>query len=96
MAIGVSAGLSNVLGYVFGFAFSYMAHKLWTFKSEQSHGAGIPKYLISVCIAYGLNFAVLMLCVNELAINAYLSQIIAGFVYVVVSFSLLKYFAFKH
>lgn len=95
MLIGLSAEVSNVLGYAIGLVVSYIAHKIWTFKSEASHKKEFPKFLTSVVTAYGLNLLMLVICVRVLSINPYLSQLISGGVYVVTSFFFLKYFTFK-
>lgn len=94
MFAGFSAEISNAFGYAIGFVVSYFGHKLWTFKSAASHKRDLPKYVFTVAIAYLLNLGALTICVRELSINAYISQFIAGAVYIVVSFALLRNFAF--
>lgn len=94
MIVGLSAEASNAAGYAIGLAVSYMAHKIWTFKSQMSHKKEIPKFLASVGTAYGLNLLTLVICVRVLNINPYLSQLISGGVYVATSFFFLKYFTF--
>lgn len=95
MFIGLSAEISNGLGYAIGLVVSYIAHKTWTFESKASLKREFSKFVASIVIAYGLNLLVLVICIRVLDINSYLSQLISGGVYVVTSFFLLKYFAFK-
>ena len=95
MQIGLSAEVSNALGYAIGSIVSYIAHKVWTFKSEASLKKEFPKFLTAVTIGYGLNLLVLVICVRVLSVNPYLSQLISGGVYVVTSFFFLKYFTFN-
>ncbi len=95
MLAGMSAELSNVLGYVFGLIVSYLSHKFLTFKSKGGAKAEFPKFLVTVFFSYGLNFLTLLFCIKVININQYLSQIISGGVYVVTSFFFLKYFAFR-
>lgn len=95
MFAGLSAEVSNALGYTIGVFVSYLSHKFWTFKSDQGHKKEFAKFVAVVLTAYGLNLLILVICVRLLNINPYLSQLISGSVYVIASFFFLKYFAFK-
>lgn len=95
MFFGMSAELSNALGYATGFVVSYFAHKNWTFQKNTKRFKEFPKYAVSIFVAYGLNFLTLIFCTRQLDINPYASQLISGVVYVCASFVMLKMFAFS-
>lgn len=95
MFAGLSAEISNAMGYAIGSIVSYTAHKIWTFKSDECPKKEFPKYLASILVAYGLNLLTLAVCVRVLDFNPFLSQFLSGGIYVASSFLFLKHFIFK-
>lgn len=95
MYIGVSPEISNIIGYAIGICVSYVLNKIYTFKSKTHPKREFPKFVISLLLAYVLNFFTLLICIRMIHINAYMSQIISGIVYTLSSFVFAKYFAFN-
>lgn len=94
--LGVYPELSNFIGYVIGFFVSYFLNKKYNFKSENSHKKDLPKFLLSMSLAYILNLLVLIICYRYLDVNVYISQILAGTVYVLTGYILSKIWVFKN
>lgn len=86
---------SNFLGYLVGFFVSYILNKNLNFRSKNSHLYELPKFLLSMALAYFSNLLTLIVSYRFLKIDEYLSQILAGGMYVVVGYTLSKYFVFK-
>lgn len=93
MFIGLSATLSNVIGYVIGSILSYYLNRKYTFKSNKHSKKEAIKFFTVLLIAYFLNFVTLQALLGSL--NPYLAQLISGVVYTVSSFILAKFFVFK-
>lgn len=94
--LGVYPELSNFIGYVIGFFVSYFLNKKYNFKSENSHKKDLPKFLLSMSLAYILNLLVLIICYRYLDVNVYISQVLAGVVYVLTGYILSKVWVFKN
>lgn len=92
--IGLIAELSNFIGYLVGFFISYFLNKKFNFKSTNSHKKDLPKFIISMGIAYIMNLIVLFITYRIFVINVYLSQILAGVVYVFVGYLMSKFWVF--
>jgi putative flippase GtrA len=88
--INFLAELSNFAGYVLGFFLSYFLNKKFTFRSTCPHKRVLPRYLISICIAYCLNLLTLIILFRLMKENVYISQIIAGGVYTLAGYFLSK------
>ena len=86
--------VSNVAGYAISLITSFFLHRNFTFESQGKRRYEFVKFVIVFCVAYGANIAALYLLVESYNTNAYLSQILAGFLYVVISFVLNKLFVF--
>lgn len=93
--LGIVAELSNLIGYILGFFLSYNLNKKYNFKSQNSHKKDLPKFLISMGIAYLLNLLVLVLCYRYFGIDVYISQIIAGIIYTLTGYFLSKMWVFR-
>lgn len=88
--VGVLPELANFLGYVIGIICSYFLNKTFTFKSQKS-GDFLP-FVLSMIIAYVLNFIAFVILFRLLGVNVYVSQIIAGGIYTLSGFLLSKFF----
>ena len=95
MFIGLSPEISNFLGYFFGFFSSYFFNKKYNFKSTNSHQKDLPKFLLSMCMAFLVNLLVLSISYRLLMLNAYLSQVIAGIFYIITGYLLSKLWVFR-
>lgn len=93
MFLGISPEISNLSGYVVGIIFSYFMNKVFTFKSKSKNKLEFIKFIISMFIAYILNFTTLKICLN-LNINPYISQIISGGIYTATGYILSRFWVF--
>jgi putative flippase GtrA len=93
MFFGVSATISNAIGYGIGSIISFYLNRKYTFKSSLRDKIVIFKFFAVLAISYGLNF--LMLRWLLVSINPYLAQIGSAVVYTISSFLLIKFFVFK-
>lgn len=91
----MSPEASNIAGYTVGLVASYILNRTYTFKSEQKRRSEIIRFLVVFVIAYAANFGMLVILIHRIGIHEGASQILAGFVYVVVSFIMNKYYVFK-
>ena len=89
-----SAEISNLLGYSFGLLISYFLNRSFTFKSNQLKRNEFLRFIIVFCLAYGANFVMLIILIHLFDVDNGVSQLLAGVVYVVISFILNKYFVF--
>ncbi len=93
MFAGLSATLSNVIGYAIGAVLSYYLNKKYTFKSTTNSKTQAVKFFTVLLIAYLLNFITLQWLLGFL--NPYLAQLISAVVYTLSSFMLAKFIVFK-
>lgn len=92
----LSPELSNLIGYACGIIVSYVLNRTFTFRSTEMRRIELPKFVIVFGLAYGLNFVVLWISLQCLHIAGFVSQIIAGFFYIIASYSLNKIFVFRN
>ena len=81
MNVGFSPELSNFIGYSSLLLVSYILNKKFNFKSKKDHSEELPKFVVSMLIAYSLNLISLMFFIHVVTIDQYLSQILSGIVY---------------
>ena len=93
MFFGLSATVSNAIGYFFGAILSYILNKKYTFKSKDKNHTQAIKFFMVLGISYLLNFITLKLLLGS--INPYYAQLISAIVYTLSSFLLAKFFVFK-
>lgn len=86
---------SNVSGYAVGLVASYVLNRKYTFQSKQQRRREIVRFLAAFVIAYAANFAMLIILIHRMNMPKGTSQVFAGFIYVVVSFTMNKHYAFK-
>lgn len=89
-----SPEISNLMGYGVGLLFSYYLNRNYTFKSTKIKYKEFLRFFIVFIIAYGANFLILVLLTYQFKIYSGLSQILAGIVYICVSFFLNRYYVF--
>lgn len=92
--LGLSALLSNVIGYAFGLVLSYVLNRKVTFQSTSKSKAEVFRFLLVFLIAYFANFCVLLMLIHVWKFHEGVSQLVAGVVYVLFSFVLNKYYVF--
>ena len=86
---------SNVAGYAVGLVASYVLNRRYTFNSKQNERNEIIRFLAVFVVAYALNFVVLVILIHGFGIHEGMSQVLAGFIYVMASFTMNKYYVFK-
>jgi len=94
MALGMEPVVSNVLGYSAGFITSFLQARHWVFRSTDTVVADGLRFAPAFLIAFGANFLVLA-GLLRLSVNAYLAQIIAGVVFIVVGFLTNYFYVFR-
>lgn len=93
MFLGVSATLSNMIGYALGSILSYFLNKKYTFKTSAKSKIMAVKFFTVLGIAYVLNFVTLQWLLTFM--DPYLAQFLSAVVYTLSSFLLAKFFVFK-
>lgn len=94
----VSPNWSNFIGYAIGAVISYFLNRSFTFRSR---GASLRQPVLFFCViavSFLLNLLVLNLLLplgGARPYWKYLSQFVAGIVYIIVSFVLLKVWVFR-
>ena len=94
MFFGLSATLSNAIGYFFGAILSYFLNKKYTFKSTSQSKKEAIKFFTVLFISYIINFLTLQWLLTFM--NPYYAQLISAIVYTLSSFILAKFFVFKN
>ncbi|CAN7664027.1 MULTISPECIES: GtrA family protein [unclassified Variovorax] len=92
---GLSAEISNAIGYGIGLLVSYVLHKVFTFNSDRRHREAFVRFLVVFAVAYASNFVALVILVRAIGVHEAVSQILASAVYVVVSFVMSKLYVFR-
>jgi putative flippase GtrA len=92
--LGATAVVSNVVGYAAGLVLSYVLNRKVTFKSTSKSKSEIFRFLLVFMVAYLANLIVLLLLIRVGSAHEGVAQVLAGVVYVFVSFVLNKYYVF--
>jgi putative flippase GtrA len=93
--LSISPETSNVLGYIIPVGTSYLLNRRFTFRSTQRKSVEFAKFLVVFGVAYIANFITLLIFYRLLHVNKGFSQCFAGAAYVITSFTMSKYYAFK-
>ncbi len=91
----VTPEISNTVGYTVGLVISYALKRRYTFNSKQNRRSEFIRFLTVFVVAFASNFAVLLILIHKINMHEGVSQILAGFFYVVVSFIMNKYYVFR-
>jgi len=86
---------SNVLGYSVVLLFSFALNRTFTFKSTGKKISEIIRFLGVFVFAFGVNLTVLYVSIKFLLIHEAVSQILAGVVYVIISYIMNKFLVFQ-
>lgn len=92
--LGVSAIISNVIGYAFGLLNSYLMNREFTFSSSKSP-KGALRFLTAFAIAYLLNLAALVGLMHNDIIPVLVAQLVAMVIYNVCFFVAMKCWVFN-
>jgi putative flippase GtrA len=88
--------ISNIIGYSIAVLNSYVMNKVWTFSSKKPHKATLPKFIWIFFLCYAFQLMFLHICIQQLAINNGLSQLLAMIIYTISSFVGHKLYSFKY
>lgn len=98
---GLSPELSNLLGYTVAIMLSFVLNKYFTFARRNTAtasrtGAELLRFLIVFACAYAANYLTLLLLIYQLGLHAGISQLLAGVVYVGISYFMNARFTFRY
>jgi len=86
--LGWAPELSNAAGYAIAFGTAFLFHRGYTFQSDGHLAGEFGRYCAVFAVAFAVNLAALYAMVRILDWNPYVGQVVAGAVYVGISFSL--------
>ena len=94
MALGLSAYISNLIGYVAGLISSFYISRFFIFSGSSRCGGQVGRFITTFCAAYVANFMILYAGL-QLGVDKVAAQICAGIVYLFVTFMLSRLWVFK-
>ena len=94
MASGVGPFSANVLGYFAGLSVGFILARRFVFCNEGNLFAQGWRYITAFAVSYGVNLSVLYVCLIQLGIEKYLSQIFASCTYVALMYPLSRWVVF--
>ncbi len=92
---GIQEELSNLLGYILGISWSYYLNKKYNFKSSTVHKQALPRFFVSMVVAYIVNISIFSFFYRILDINVYVSTIVGGVFYTFVGYFMSYFWVFK-
>lgn len=85
---------ANASGYGVGACMSYALNKRFTFNSQHTHRRAVPRYVLTICVCYALNAAMLYAGLHWLGLPSFTSQALSLGVYNVAFFLLSRALVF--
>jgi putative flippase GtrA len=95
MALGVAAVTANVSGYAIGLLLSFTVNRRFVFRAGGVIFRELLRYGGAFMSSFVINLAVLQILIRHAQVNAFVAQIIATLIYVVVMFGLCRMFVFR-
>ena len=95
-AVNLSDVYANIIGYSVGLIFSFNVNKNWTFNYNNRTQFIYFKFLLVFAIAYFANLIVVLICINYLNINSYISHALGVPAYTVVGYLGNRFFVFNN
>jgi putative flippase GtrA len=95
LGLGLSPALSNLLGFCVAVVCSFLLNRRFTFRSDGQMRRELPRFAASTLLAYLLNLATLLVCIDLLQVPPIWAQLVAGAVYTGSSFLISKFWVFK-
>jgi putative flippase GtrA len=95
MALGVAAVTANVSGYAIGLLLSFTVNRRFVFRAGGAISRELLRYSGAFLSSFVINLAVLQILIRYAQLNAFVAQIIATLIYVVMMFSLCRMFVFR-
>lgn len=94
--LGILPEVANLLGYCVGIICSFFLNNAITFSQTRvEKKRGLPKFILSMGVAYLVNLIVLSVSYRFFGINIYFAQIFAGASYTLCGFLMSKIFVWK-
>lgn len=94
--LGLSAIGAMTVSYTIGMGISFFGNRRWTFDHRGPVGSSLVRFLAVNAVGYGLNFALLSVLVSGLRFPQIPAQLFALAVVAVVSFFLMRLWAFRN
>src|SRR5262249_36299935 len=95
MALDVGAMAANVLGYAIGLLLSFTVNRRFVFCAAGAISRELLRYCAAFLSSFLTNLSLLPLLIRYGPVNAFVAQIIATSVYVVMMFGLCRAFVFR-
>lgn len=92
---GIQEELSNLLGYILGISWSYYLNKKYNFKSSAVHKEALPRFFISMAVAYIVNISMFSFFYRVIDTNVYVATIIGGVFYTFVGYFMSYLWVFR-
>jgi putative flippase GtrA len=94
MALGLSPYASNLLGYSFGFACSFLLQKKFVFGSTGAGGEELRRFLVAFPASYSANLAALHALLH-FGVDGRIAQAAAALPYLLVMYLLSRFWVFR-
>ena len=94
--VNLSDVYANIFGYSVGLIFSFNVNKNWTFNYNDQTQFIYFKFLLVFAIAYFANLNVVLICINYLNINSYISHALGVPAYTVLGYLGNRFFVFNN
>ena len=92
--LGMGPVVANSVGYLVGFAWSFLFNRRWTFGSSGHIGGDLLRYALVATFGYGVNVIVLVLSHYWMGMPAYGAQALGIAAYLAIVFTGSWLFAF--
>ena len=94
--VNMSDVYANIFGYSVGLIFSFNVNKNWTFNYNDRTQSIYFKFLLVFAIAYCANLTVVLICINYLNINSYISHALGVPAYTIAGYLGNRFFVFNN
>ena len=93
--LGFNDVVANLCGYSIGLTVSFMLNSRWTFQYRGSVWPAASRFLTVFLIAYMTNLFVVLLLIENFAVNSYLAQAIGVPPYTLIFYAGSRWLAFR-
>jgi len=91
----LDALIATMIGYSIGALINYYLNLRYTFNSNASHRAALPKFVIMVILGFAINAFVMFLMVYVASVNYMVGQLVATITVYCWNFMIGKHWTFK-
>jgi putative flippase GtrA len=92
--IGLPTVVSNLIGYCVGLCVSFMINRSWTFRSDRSTRAALPRFLMVFVASYLANLATLLVLVDGFHLRVEWATVVATVPYTLTFYFGSRWFVF--